>query len=315
LVAVLLVGTIGYRLLSFGWLDAAYQTVTTITTVGFREVEPLDGAGQVFTIFLILAGVGTALFTLSLLMQAIAEGHLQRFVGRRRMDRVIAKLSGHAIVCGWGRVGKAIARDLERAGHGVVVVDLDVDRVAGIDHAAVIGDATDDEVLERAGIARAGALVAALSTDAENLFVTLTGRDRRADLFIVARARDEGSAPKLLRAGADRVVNPQEIGGARMAAFVLRPHVAEFVDVVMHDRALEFRLEEIFIPPHSPLAGATLQEASIRRRTGALVLALRDGDGRFLTNPDPATPLQAGHVVIAIGTEAELKALATLAAV
>jgi voltage-gated potassium channel len=315
LVAVLLVGTIGYRLLGFGWLDAAYQTVTTITTVGFREVEPLDGGGQVFTIFLILAGVGTALFTLSLLMQAIAEGHLQTFMGRRRMDRMIAQLSGHAIVCGWGRVGKAIARDLERAGHGLVVVDLDAERVAGIEYPVVVGDATDDEVLERAGIARAGALVAALSTDAENLFVTLSGRDRRADLFVVARARDEGSAPKLLRAGADRVVNPQEIGGARMAAFVLRPHVAEFVDVVMHDRALEFRLEEILIPPHSPLAGATLQEAAIRRRTGALVLALRDDDGRFLTNPDPATALQAGHVVIAIGTEAELKALATLAAV
>lgn len=315
LVAVIVAATVGYRILGFGWLDAVYQTVTTVTTVGFREVEPLDRAGQLFTIVVILAGVGAALYTLGLLMQAVAEGHLGTFMGRRRMDRTIARLSGHAVVCGWGRVGRAIARDLAVADRPCVVVDLDAERVAGIEHPVVIGDATDDAVLERAGLGRAGALVAALSTDAENLFVTLSGRARRPELFIVARARDEGSSPKLLRAGADRVVNPQEIGGARMAAFVLRPHVAEFVDVVMHDRTLEFRLEEIAIPVHSPLAGATLREAGIRERTGALVLALRDESGAFLTNPDPATPLRVGHVVIAIGTEDELKSLAALAAV
>ncbi len=314
LATVIVLGIIGYRLLGFGWLSAAYQTVTTVTTVGFREVEPLSNAGQVFTMVLILAGVGTALYTLGLVMQAVAEGRLHSFMGRRRMDRTIAGLSGHTIVCGWGRVGKAIARDLAHAEHPCVVVDLDPERVEGIAYPAVVGDATVDATLERAGIDRAATLIAAMTTDAENLFVTLSGRARRPDLFIVARARDDASVPKLLRAGADRVVNPQEIGGARMAAFVLRPHVAEFIDVVMHDRTLEFRLEEIAIPPHSPLVGASLQEAGIRARTGALVLALRDERGAWITNPDPDTHLQVGQIVIAIGTENELKALAALAA-
>jgi voltage-gated potassium channel len=314
LVAVLVAGAVGYRLLGFGWLDAVYQTVTTVTTVGFREVEPLNRKGKVFTIVLIFLGVGTALFTLSLLMQAIAEGHFQRFLGRRRMDRTIAKLSDHAIVCGWGRVGRAIAHDLAAAGRPCVVVDLNAEGLAGIAHPFVVGDATDDDVLAQAGIDRASALVAAISTDAENLFVTLSGRERRPDLFIVARARDEGSAPKLLRAGANRVVNPQEIGGARMAAFLLRPHVAEFLDVVMHDQALEFRLEEIPIPADSPLTDITIGDAAIRRRTGALVLALRQ-DGRFILNPEPSTQLQVGQILIVIGTETELKALTTLAAV
>lgn len=314
LLAVLVVGAVGYRLLGFGWLDAVYQTVTTVTTVGFREVEPLNRKGKVFTIVLIFLGVGTALFTLSLLMQAVAEGHFRRFLGRRRMDRTIAKFKDHVIVCGWGRVGKAIAHDIAASGRPCVVIDLDAERLADIDLPVVVGDATDDDVLAQAGIDRASALVAAISTDAENLFVTLSGRERRPDLFIVARARDEGSAPKLLRAGANRVVNPQEIGGARMAAFVLRPHVAEFVDVVMHDQTLEFRLEEIPIPAHSPLMGTTIGDAAIRRRTGALVLALRD-NGRFMLNPDPATQLQVGQILIVIGTETELKALTTLAAV
>src|SRR5215207_6173345 len=146
LAAVVVIGTVGYRLFGFGWIDAAYQTVTTVTTVGFREVEPLDRGGQIFTMVLTLAGVGTALYTLGLFMQAVAEGHLRSFMGRRRMDRRIAGLSGHAIVCGWGRVGKAIARDLAHADQHCVIVDLNPDRVVGIEHPAVVGDATDDKV-------------------------------------------------------------------------------------------------------------------------------------------------------------------------
>jgi voltage-gated potassium channel len=314
LAGIVVAGTIGYSVLGFGPLDALYQTVTTITTVGFREVEPLDQAGQVFTIVLILAGVGTALYTLTVGLELLVEGHVGELMERRRMDKRINALRDHVIVCGWGRVGRAIAGELAAAGRPLVVVDNDPERVAMITaHPYILGDATSDDVLQRAGIDRASALVAALSTDAENLFITLSGRALQPGLFIVARAREESSVDKLSRAGADRVVNPQEIGGARMAAFVLRPHVTDFLDVVMHDRGIELRLEEIELQPGSPFEGLTLSEAKVRDQTGALVLALRDQSGVFVTNPDPATGLASGQILIAIGTESQLLTLSLAA--
>jgi len=225
------------------------------------------------------------------------------------MDKRIAGMKDHVIVCGWGRVGKAIAHNVAGTGHEVVIVDANPDRTADVPHPTIVGDATDDDILRAAGIERARALVAAIDTDAENLYVTLSGRALRPDLFIVSRARLQDSEEKLLRAGANRVVNPQAIGGARMAAFVLQPHVAEFLDVVMHDGSLEFRLEEVHVPQGSPLAGRSLREAHIRDLTGALVLALRDGNGSFTTNPSPETRIAAGQVLIAVGTAAQLAKL------
>jgi len=192
-------------------------------------------------------------------------------------------------------------------------VESDAERMAGEACDVVVGDATDDSVLEAAGIDRAAALVAAVDSDAANSFIVLSARALRDDLFIVARARSKESVDKLRRAGADRIVNPQSIGGARMAAFVLQPHVAEFLDVVMHERTLEFRLEEVPVPDGSPLAGSTIGESSLRDRTGALVLALRDTGGRFRTNPRSDTRIEPGEVIIAIGTQAELDALVALA--
>jgi voltage-gated potassium channel len=310
LATVFVVGTVGYVVLGFSWLDAAYQTVTTVATVGFREVEPLDDAGQIFTILLILVGVGTALYTFSVVLEMLLEGHLSQLFGRRRMERQIAAMHGHVIVCGWGRVGRAIGEELRAAGSEMVAIDVDANRVAQDDIAAVVGDATEDRVLEHAGLSRARALIAALSTDAGNLFVTLSARSLRPDLFIVARARVEETEEKLRRAGADRVVNPQSIGGARIAAFVLQPNVTEFLDVVMHDRGLQFRLEEILVPAQSSVAGQSIRDAHLRDRTGALVLALRGEDGQFATNPPPDTTIEPGQVLIAIGTPAELDALA-----
>jgi voltage-gated potassium channel len=310
---VLVAGTVGYLLLGFPLLDAIYQTVTTVTTVGFREVQPLSEAGRVFTMVLILVGVATVLYTFSLLMGALIEGQVRELFGRRRMERQITHMSGHVIVCGFGRVGRNIADYVSKAGQQVVVVDRDAHRLISVPYPVVVGEATEDRVLCEAGIERARVLVTALTTDADNLFVTLSGRTIRPDLFIVARARLEDSEDKLTRAGADRVVNPQSIGGQRMAAFVLQPHVAEFLDVVMHDGSLAFRLEEVAVPAGSSLAGASLRDAHIRDRTGALILALRDGDGNFTTNPVPETVLAAGQILIAIGTEAQLKALAEAA--
>lgn len=228
------------------------------------------------------------------------------------MDRKIAGMSGHVIVCGWGRVGQSIARYCAAADQPLVVIDTNPDRLVGIPHPHLIGDATDDAVLRDAGIGRAKSLVAAIDTDAENLFVTLSGRSLRPDLFIVARARTLSSEEKLRRAGANRVVNPQAIGGERMAAFLLQPHVAEFVDVVMHDGSLEFRLEEVPLPEASPLVGRTIRESHLRDATGALVLALRTADGSFLTNPDPATVFTGGQILIVVGTGEQTTALREL---
>ena len=230
------------------------------------------------------------------------------------MQRALSEVQDHVIVAGWGRVGRAIAATLG-PGTALVVIDRDPDRIAAVDGLRLEGDASDDDVLRAAGVLRARALVAALNTDADNLYVTLSARRLRPDLFIVARARVEAAEAKLTQAGADRVVNPQHIGGARMAALVNQPHVADFLDVVMHDGGLEFRLEEVTVAPGSAVAGQTLREAHLRDVTGAMVLAMRDPGGEFRTNPPPDAVISPGEVLIAIGTEAQLKSLADIAAI
>lgn len=306
---VLAAGTLGYLALGFGLLDAFYQTVTTVSTVGFRELHPLSAAGQLFTAGLILVGVGTALYAFGVLLEGLIEGHLRQSLGRWRMDREISRMNGHIIVCGWGRVGRAGGRYLGALGRRIVVVDRDAVRLRGLEHPTVIGDVTDDQVLRAAGIARAHALITALDTDADNVYVTLSARALRPDLVIVARARTEASKSKLLRAGADRAVNPQLIGGRRMAAFALQPHVAEFLDVVMHDEELDYRIEQVEITAQSPLRRRSVRDAAVREQTGALLLAIRSGSGRFQANPAPDTTLETGTVLIALGTPGQLEAL------
>ena len=313
LAGVTVFGTVGFIVAGFTVLDALYQTITTITTVGFSELVPFGTGLKIFTIVLIVIGVSVVLYTFTLVVQLVVEGQLREFVGRRRMDRHINQLHGHTIVCGWGRVGRAVAHDLAREGGSVVVVDQDADRVRDIEFAAVVGDATRDDVLRAAGIERAGALIAALDGDADNLFVTLSGRDLVPGLFIVARARADESIAKLQKAGADRVVNPQELGAARMASFVSSPNVAEFIDVVMHDRSLEFKMREFDVPADSAIAGRTLRDANLREESGALVLALRSAGGAFTTNPTGDTVIEAGHVIIAVGTDADFDRLTAFA--
>jgi voltage-gated potassium channel len=212
---------VGYVVLGFGWLDALYQTVTTVTTVGFREVRELSSAGKVFTIVLILVGVGTALYTLTVLLETLLEGHFLRHMEGRRMQRTITRMRDHVVICGWGRVGKASAAHLVNADQDIVVVDRDPERLEDIPHPYVLGDIDTDDVLIAAGIDRARAMIAALADDASNVYATLSARALRPDLVIIARARSEESMPKLFRAGADEVVNPQLIGGRRMASYLL----------------------------------------------------------------------------------------------
>ena len=251
--AVMVAGIVGYLLLGYGFLDSLYQTVLTVSTVGFGT--PHQAAGKVFTIILILVGVGTALYTFSAVLEVLLEGHMRNLVRRRRMERQIEHMKDHVIVCGWGRVGRQVTKFLATAGEQVVVVDRDPERLTGLGFPSVSGDVTDDRTLLEAGIERAATLVAALDTDTDNLYLTVASKTFRSDLQIIARARNEDSEAKLLRAGADRVVNPQRLGGDRMAAFVTQPNVVEFVDVVMHDGSLEFRLSQLSITDASPLAG------------------------------------------------------------
>ncbi len=313
LTLVLVVGTVGYLLFGFSLLDALYQTVITVTTVGFNSPRSVGAGSKVFTIILILVGVGTALYTFSAVLEVLIEGHMRDLVRRRKMERDIARMDRHVIVCGWGRVGREVAQFLTNAGRDVVVIDHDLERLSGVPYASVRGDATDDEILHQAGIDRAATLVAALDADADNLYVTMAGKSMRPDLQIIARARNESSESKLVRAGADRVVNPQQLGGARMASFVTHPHVVDFVDVVMHDGTLKFRLEELAVAVDSPLTGSTLGSMQLRDRTGALVLAIRRPDGGFVTNPSPGHTIEAGDVLIGVGTAEQLSALAEFA--
>jgi len=317
LAAVTIFGTVGYLLLGFTVLEALYQTVTTVATVGFREVRPLTAAGQVFTMVLILLGVGTVLYNLSVILEAVTEGHLRKHLERRHMDRVIAAMTGHVIICGHGRVGRAAAEFLAGSGHKVVVVDNDPARLEQVGHGLthLCGDVTDDAVLRDAGIDRARALIATLDTDADTVYVTLSARAMRPDLVIIARARTTESKAKMLLAGANRAINPQRIGGRRMAVFALQPDVAEFLDVVMHDEDLDFRIKEVHVGSGSSLVGHSLGELAVQERTGALLLAIRRGSGQpFEPHPPDDLVLPPGAVLIALGTQAELEDLSRLGA-
>ncbi len=251
LVAVTVFGTVGYLFLGFGLLEAIYQTVTTVSTVGFREVHPLTPAGMIFTIVLIIVGVGIVLYNLGVLLELLTEGQLRQHLERRRMDARISALRGHVIICGYGRVGRAAADFLQSSGHEIVVVDSDPARLAELSRTVpyVVGDVTRDEVLRAAGLEHARAVVVALETDADTVYVTLSARAMRPDVVIVARARTTGSKAKLELAGATRAVNPQRIGGRRLAAFALQPDVAEFLDVVMHDESLDWRIQQVRVAP------------------------------------------------------------------
>jgi voltage-gated potassium channel len=312
LLLVVIIGTIGYLGFGLGLLAAVFQTVITVTTVGFGESRPFTSGEKVFTIILILVGVATAAYTFSVAIDSFVEGYLGGTFRRRRMDREINAMQGHMILCGWGRVGQAIARHLQ-ASMDVVVVDSSAERIATVDAPFVQGDATDEGVLHQAGIDRARVLVTALNTDADNLYVTLTARSMGPELFIVSRAASEAAVAKLLYAGADRVVNPQDLGGARMAALAVQPHVAEFLDVVMHDGSLEFRLEQVEVPVDSPLAGETLRSARVHDRTGTLVLAMRHPGKDFRTNPPPTAEIVGGEVLIVIGDAEQVGSLRALA--
>lgn len=307
---ILLFGTIGYWLIE-GWsiFNAFYMTVITISTVGFGEVDPLSMTGRLLTLFLIIAGVGTIIFALSTLIEFLVEGHFTGLVGRKRMEKKIEKLRGHYIVCGFGRVGEQIAKELLRANVPVVVIDVNPDKLTkcrqeGLLHIA--GDASEDEVLETAGVKRAKGLIAVVDNDADNIFVTLSAKGLNHQIFVVARAELEGSEPKLKKAGADRVVSPIAIGGRRMAALLLKPLVCDYLDVVAHGEDIEFQLEESELGQKSALVDMSIKDAGVRDKTGVLIMAIKKTSGEIVTNPSSSERIQVGDRLVVMGTKEQL---------
>ncbi len=301
LLVVLTSGTVGYLILGLNFIDALYQTVITVSTVGYREIGDVDTGYKFFTIGLVLFGAGSVLYTIGVLLETLIEGRLTQEFGRRRMDREIEDVEDHIVVCGWGQVGQAIGTTLEKEGRDVVVIDQD-EELDLTGYLSITGDATDDKILLSAGIRRANSLVVALDSPANNVYVTLSARAAKPDLFIVARAISSGAEPKLYQAGADRVVNPHQLGGAHMAALVTQPNVAEYLDIAMNDRELTVSISEVTISADSTVVGMPLGECELG---GVTVLALRERAGRFVHHPGEALCPAAGDVWIALGTEDE----------
>jgi voltage-gated potassium channel len=314
---VIAVGTAGYMVIEdWGFLDALYMTVTTITTVGFREVRELSTAGRIFTMLLVLSGVGVIIYGLGTIVEYAIKAQLSGVFKRRGVRKQVNKLQNHYIICGYGRVGESVARHFAAQEVAFVVVDNDpvsLARAEGDGYLVVEGDATNDEALEAGGITEAKGVVAAVGSDAGNIYVTLSARVLSPGLFIVARASSEDTMNKLKRAGADRVVSPYGIGGRQMAALMLKPLVSDYLDVVTGDGALEFRMEELLLTAKCCAVGRTIRELAVRKTTGATILAVRRGEtGTFDTNPSPEVVLESGDTVIAIGTPGEITNLEEL---
>jgi voltage-gated potassium channel len=315
---LVLLGTVGYYVLEpdYTLLDALYMTVITLTTVGYGEVHPLGPAGRIFTIFLLLGGVFTLFYAAGEVLRGVLSGELQGAFGRRRMERNLARLKSHMIICGYGRMGRFVCREFSKQGLPFVIIDRKAEALQDFDlpHGiAVVGDATSDEVLRKAGVDRARALVTAAASDADNLFITMSARLLNERLFIVARAEGEHTEQKLVRAGANRVVAPYAIGGNKVAQAVLRPTVVDFIELATRTEHLELQLEETVIAPGSRLVGATLSDSRLRQDLGLIIVAIKKDKGAMLYTPSSDTRMEAGDTLIALGRRSQLSQLEKLA--
>jgi voltage-gated potassium channel len=318
LAAVIAGGTLGYVVIE-GWgpWDAFYMTVTTVATVGYREVHPLSLPGQAFTLLLVIGGVGTALYTFSAIAAVVVEGGWHRYVNEWRHRRMINALTEHYVLCGYGRIGTIIAAEFRRQRTPFVIVDRDPDRVRAATNGgflAIDGDASREETLKRVAIERARGLVAVVGTDAENVYTVLTARVMKPELFVIARAESEDSISKLKKAGADRVISPYRIGAVQIAQTALRPAVVDFVEIATSSDNLELSIEEIKIGSASDLEGKSLSDASLRQRFSVVVVGIQRSGGRMEFNPPPDTRMSAGDHLVVLGSSANLKELERAAA-
>jgi voltage-gated potassium channel len=316
LVSIILAGTVGYHFIEgWSWWRAFYITVVAICTV---DVPPVATTlGQAFTVLLLLSGVCAALYTFTLIAGIIVEGGLPKRLARRRYQRMLEELADHYIVCGYGRIGSVVAQQFQRQNVPFVVVDRSPERVqAAIENGllAVEADASREDVLNRVGIARAKGLIAAVGTDAENVYAVLSARVLRPDLFIVGRAESEDATQKLKRAGASRVLSPYQIGGVQIAQTALRPAVVDFVELATSTDNLDLMMEEITVTANWNLANQSILQANLRQRYGVIVVGIQRQEGRMEFNPEPDSAIRVGDKLVVLGRPHSLKRLEVEAA-
>ncbi|HZZ82450.1 MAG TPA: potassium channel protein [Gemmataceae bacterium] len=318
-VALVGVGTAGYRLIeseTYSTFDALYMTIITLTTIGFEETHKLSTAGRVFTIFLILSGVFTLVYSASETIRSIVSGEVATALGKRRMERTLAQLKNHTIVCGYGRMGRLVCKEFSRLGKPFVIVDVSAQELGefSLPHGVpLVGDATSDELLKQAGILRAHSLVTVMDSDAENLFTTLSARLLNPQLMIVSRVEGAQSEEKLIRAGANRVISPYEIGGTRVAQAVLKPTVVDFIELTTRTEHLALQLEEAKIEPKSALIGVNLKDSKLRAEHQVIIVAIKKKQGHMMFNPPAETVLEEADILVAIGSREHLDHVSRLA--
>lgn len=311
--SVIVVGTVGYIVIE-GWpvFDAFYMTVTTVTTVGYQEIHPLSPAGRVFTIVLIISGVGTLFYVLGNIARLLLEGELRAIFGRYRTEGKMKTVKNHYIICGYGRMGKRICKELRAKPLPFVVIDKNPEVIAALQREggmAVEGDATQDDVLIRAGIERAKGVVSVVNTDTENLYIVLTARGLNKNLYIVARAGDEGSEHKLMRAGANRVSSPYHIGGMQMAQAVIRPAVMDFLELATQSEHLDLQMEELTVEQGSRFDGRSPCDCGLDEDRGLVLIAVKRTSGHLEFNPGSKVLLAEGDKLIVLGQPESLKRL------
>ncbi len=315
---LLAIGTLWFVVVEgFDVVDAVYMTVITVSTVGFGEVHELDLSGRIFVVVLIISGLALMTYTLGAVGRVIVEGSIQRFVGRHRMLRDIEKLRDHYVICGHGRMGRILCEELRAEGVTFVVVEGEAataEQLVEKGYRVVEGDATEDDVLHRAGITRARGIVAVVSRDVDNLYITLSARqmcrDENPDLYILSRATDRQAGEKITRAGADRVISPYTIGGMRLVQALLRPAVHDFMDVATRSGGLDLMFEEVVIGKGTRLDGLTLGASDIRKVYNIIVIGIKKASNEMVFNPGPDAELQGGDTLVALGDKNQLQRLA-----
>ena len=303
--SVFVVAVLGYWLAGWSLLDSVYMVVTTMSTVGYREMGPMTPALKWFTIVVIVVGVSTAFYILGGLIQMMAEGEINRALGLRRVTKEIGRRSGHIVICGFGRMGEALAAELQHRKQSLVIIEKQpqqVNEAIALGYLAMCDDATQEAALVTAGVKQAKTLVTTLPSDADNVFITLTARDLNPGLQIIARGEFRSTEKKLLQAGADRVVLPATAGALRMAAMITRPSTIELIELVAGRNVAEVMIDELTVPPDSPLAGRSVREAQPRSRYGLLVVAIRQANNNLLFNPGADAVFQGGGGVIVMGS-------------